>query len=330
MRIGAILTLAGGQPSENYFRAAWAADRPDKKRIPAWDPLLDILGSSLLTRSRAKLNSSGVSSPIILRDRAGTSHFLPLKTAKTAFLLQWENAIAEAVNSGVEQLFLLRVGIYSDLDYADILESHIQSGAVMTQAYAPDGSLDLAVVDTSLLKNFNGAYRKRLSALIPRQARFDFHGYVNRLTGVRDFFQLVQDGLYGRCALQPMGTEIQEGIWVANGAEIDSTAVISAPAFIGAGSKIGASCAIAGGCAIERNCKIDYATLIQEACVLQDTYVGVALDVRRAVVGGQKMFALNRNTEVRISDRRLLASNAKPNWLNGFTSWMSREVQQAD
>ena len=330
MRIGAILTLAGGQPSENYFRAVSASDRPDKKHIPAWDPLLDILGSSLLTRSVAKLNSIGVSSPIILRDRAGTSHFLPLKTAKTAFLLQWENAVAEAVNSGVEQLFLLRVGVYSDLDYAELLDSHIQSGAVMTQAYAPDGSLDLAVIDSSLLNNSDGAYRKRLSALIPQQVRFDFHGYVNRLTGVRDFFQLMQDGLYGRCALHPMGNEVQEGIWEADGAEIDSTAVISAPLFIGAGSKIGALCTLAGGCAIERNCKIDYATLIQESCVLQDSYVGVALDVRRAVVSGHKMFALNRNTEIRISDRRLLASNAKPNWLGGLSSWMSREVQQAD
>ena len=154
-----------------------------------------------------------------------------------------------------------------------------------------------------------------------QQVRFDFHGYVNRLTGVRDFFQLVQDGLYGRCGLHPMGNEVQEGIWEADGSEIDSIAVISAPVFIGAGSKIGALCTIAGGCAIERNCKIDYATLIQESCVLQDSYVGVALDVRRAVV---------RNTEIRISDRRLLASNAKPNWLGGLSSWMSREVQQAD
>lgn len=330
MRIGAILTLAGGQPSGNYFRAVSAAERPDKKRIPAWDPRLDTLGASLLTRTVTKLNDVGADSPTILRDKAGASHFLPLRTAKTAFLSQWEFAVGEAVNSGVEHLFLLRVGVYSDVDYADILKSHIQSGAVMTQAYAPDGSLDLAVVDTSLLKNVDGAYRKRLSALIPQQVRFDFHGYVNRLTGVRDFFQLVQDGLYGRCALRPIGNETQEGIWLGDGAEIDSTAVISAPVFIGAGSKIGASCAIAGGCAIERNCKIDYATLVQESCVLQDSYIGMALDVRRAVVGGHKMFALNRNTEIKISDRRLLASNAKPNWLGGFRSWISREVQQAD
>jgi hypothetical protein len=330
VRIGAILTLAGGQPSENYFRAVSAAERPYKRRIPAWDPRLDILGSSLLTRSVAKLNDVGVSSPTILRDRAGASHFLPLKSAKAAFLSQWENAVEEAVNRGVEQLFLLRVGVYSDLDYAELLDSHVQSGAVMTQGYAPDGSLDVAVVDTSLLKHSDGAYRKRLSALIPQQVRFDFHGYVNRLTGIRDFFQLVQDGLYNRCALYPIGNQIQEGIWLGDGAEIDSTAVISAPAFIGAGSQIGASCAIAGGCAIERNCKIDYATLIHESCVLQDSYIGMALDVRRAVVGGHKMFALNRNTEIKISDRRLLASNAKPNWLEGFASWLSREVQQAD
>jgi hypothetical protein len=330
VRIGSILTLAGGQPSENYFRAVSPSDKPDKK-YPAWDPLLDILGSSLLARSVAKLKDVGVSSPLILRDRAGANHFLPLRTAKTAFLSQWEAAVGEALHSGVEHLFLLRVGVYSDVDFAEVLDSHIQSGAAMTQVYAPDGSLDLAVVEASLLKSSDGAYRKKLSALIPQQARFEFEGYVNRLTGVRDLFQLVQDGLYGRCALRPIGNEVQQGIWLAEGADIDSTAAISAPAFIGAGTQIAASCTIAGGCSIERNCKIDYATLVQESCVLQDSYVGVALDVRRAVVSGHKMFTLTRNTEIRISDHRLLGTNAKPNsWFAGLSSWMSREVQQAD
>jgi NDP-sugar pyrophosphorylase family protein len=79
-----------------------------------------------------------------------------------------------------------------------------------------------------------------------------------------------------------------------------------------------------GGCSIERNCKIDYGTLIQESCILRDTYIGVALDVRRAIVAGPKIYPLNRNVEIKISDRRLLSNNSKPSsLLAGFGSWVS-------
>src|SRR5207253_1824875 len=112
--------------------------------------------------------------------------------------------------------------------------------------------------------------------------------------------------------------------WLGEGAVIDPSATISAPAFIGERSELGSSCAVVGGCSIERNCKIDYGTLIQESCILRDTYVGVALDVRRAIVAGSKMFPLNRNMEIRIADQRLVGQNSRPaSFLAGLGSWIS-------
>jgi hypothetical protein len=63
---------------------------------------------------------------------------------------------------------------------------------------------------------------------------------------------------------------------------------------------------------------------VQESCILRDTYVGIALDVRRAIVGGQKIFPLNRNVEIKIADHRLVGNNARPSsLLAGLGSWVS-------
>jgi len=325
VRLGAIVTLAGGHAAENYFRRASAVEPAEKVRPSALNYSLDILGSPLLERTLSKLKLAGVDSATVLKDNAGSDHLLPSQSSKAAaFLSEWESAIACAVKDGIDHLFLLRVGVYTDLDYARLLEFHMQTRQPMTQAYGSKGSLDTAVVDMTLLKNSGGAYRRTLSTIIPQPRRFDFQGYVNPLRNLRDLYQLMQDGLYGRCGLRPAGTEVQEGVWLGEDTAIDSTATISGPAFVGDNSEVAASCAVLGGCSIERNCKIDYGTLIQESCILRDTYIGVALDVRRALVTGPKIYPLNRNVEIKISDRRLVCNNSKPSsLLTGFGSWVS-------
>jgi NDP-sugar pyrophosphorylase family protein len=332
VRVGAILTLAGGHAAENYFRRASAGEPGERKQASALNYSLDVLGSPLLERTIAKLKLAGVDSASVLKDNAASTQLIPSQTSKgAAFLAEWENAIARALKDGIDHLFLLRVGVYTDLDYAELLEFHVRTRQPVTQAYGPNGPLDTAVVEVAALKNSEGAYRKTLSALIPQPRRFDFHGYINPLRNLRDLYQLMQDGLYGRCSLRPAGKELREGVWLGAGTLIDSTARISAPAFIGDGSEVAASCAVAGGCSIERNCKIDYGTLIQESCILSDTYVGVALDVRRAIVAGPKMYPLNRNVEIKIADRRLVGNNSKPSsLLAGLGSWVSGNAQLVD
>jgi NDP-sugar pyrophosphorylase family protein len=329
VRVGAILTLAGGQAAGNYFRRSSAGEPARKIRASELNYSLDVLGSPLLERTIAKLKLAGVQHPAVLKDSGASNFLLPSQTSKgAAFLSEWENAIARAVKDGIDHLFLLRAGIYTDLDYASLLDFHLQTGQPLTQAYAPQGSLDIAVVDMAPLRNSEGAYRKTLSTLIPQPRHFDFQGYVNPLRNLRDLYQLMQDGLYRRCELRPRGTEVREQVWLGKGTVIDPTATISAPAFIGDHSEVGASCAVVGGCSIERNCKIDYGTLIQESCILPDTYIGIALDVRRAIVAGPKMFPLNRNVEIKISDRRLVGNNSRSMpFLAGLGSWTSGSSQ---
>jgi ADP-glucose pyrophosphorylase len=100
---------------------------------------------------------------------------------------------------------------------------------------------------------------------------------------------------------------------------------------VGTGSRVSEGCTIAGPSSIERDCHIDCATLIDGALVLQGTYVGVALDVRRAIVGDEKLFNLERNVEVTISDARLVGRSARPvGFLAGLTSLLRSQAPAGD
>lgn len=331
MRIGAIVTFGGGQAGDQYFRSQPVVERQERKRLPVWNVSREVLGNSLIERATASLKAAGADPVRLVRDTSNNC-FLPSVSSKAAsFPVEWERAVDDATKNGIEQLILLRVGTYLDLDIAEMLRYHIENRAVLTQAYGPEGPLDAAVVSTSALQGTGLAYRRAISALMSQQRRFQFDGYINRLASVRDFYQLAQDGLYGRCGLHPAGREVSEGVWVEDAASMGSSVTLSGPAFIGAGSEIADFCTLTGGCAVERNCKIDYGTLIQESCILENTYVGVALDVRRSIVAGQKIFRLNQDEEIHIADERLIAPHGKaPSFWGGFGSWALRTAQQAD
>jgi hypothetical protein len=315
VQIGAILTLAGQRKAEGddsevprkYARRETAGFLSGASRV-----LLDVLGQSLLDRTIGKLRDFGTSQPTVIAEGAASSPVLPSHSAKTsAFIAAWETAVSRYVQLGAEFLLLLRVNAYSDLDYCELLQFHLDKQSSLTQVYGPTGSLDVALVNAALLRNAKGAYRRTLSTLIPEQERFFYRGYINRLSKPQDFRKLVEDGLYGRCGLRPVGIETADGVWSGPGAHVESSAVISSPAFIGAGSRIAACCNISGASSIERNCEIDCGTVVDQSCILQDAYVGVGLDVRHSIVSNKKLFHLNRNIEVGIADRRLIGA-ARP------------------
>jgi len=324
VQFGAILGLAGGETADSHSLRTFGGNPSDKSGVPAWRCSLDVLGASLLDRAVGKLKAAGVTAPTVLRDRAALDVFAASNPSKgAAFLSQWENAVAEYLKNGIQHLFILRIGVYCDIDLTELLRFHLQTNAPLTQAYADDGTLDIALVNASLLQNPEGAYRKMLSAMVPQQRRFHYRGYTNRLRKLRDLHRLTQDGLYQRCGLQPIGKQIRDGVWIGERARIDPTATVSGPAFIGSRSQVGPCCTIRGGSSIERDCKIDYGTLVQESCILQDTYAGAALDIRRAIVGGQTLFQVQRDVGVNLSDGRLIRANARPAWFAAL-GWARR------
>ena len=308
MQIGAILTLAAANGNESDSAGPNGGTRRRRRflaNVP--DAKLDVLGKSLLDRTISRLREVGVESTSVIPEGSTLTQLLPTRsTISNEFITAWEKSVADYVRQGVDTLLLLRTNTYSDLDFEEVLRFHTDRGAMLTQAYAGDSSLDVAVVNASLLRDTDGAYRKTLSALIPEQERFYYDGYVNRLRKPQDFRRLIEDALVGNCKLRPIGTEVGSGIWFGPGAEVDDSCVISGPAFIGAGTHVAACCTLSDGTAIERNCEIDCGTAVEQSWILQGTYVGLGLNVRRSIVSNQKMFHMDRKTEVAISDPRLI------------------------
>jgi hypothetical protein len=326
VHIAAILTLADGRSTDGDVRRA----RKSSFGGTAW-ALRDLLGRNLLDRTIDKLCRFGAMGPTVIREASGATQLLPSRSAKPSdFISAWEDAVGKYVQQGADYLMLLRLGSYSDLDFSELFSFHVERQSSLTQVYGPNGSLDIAIVNAAPLREANGAYRKALSALIPQQERFFYEGYINRLRNAQDAYQLIEDGLNSRCAIIPAGTEVGPAVWHGVGAQVDGSVEISGPVFVGAGSRVAASCRLEGATSIERDCEVDYGTLVNRSCILQGSYLGVGLDLRRSVVDNDKLFHLDRNIELGISDRRLIRASRPVSFFAGAMQSLRSGFQRAD
>ncbi len=321
MHIGAIVSLAEDcQRDDTSFVRRYS--RSGRGFLTASSrAYLDILGQNLLERGTAKLRHLDSVSITTISETPASTSLLPARSAKsTNFITAWESAVAGHLQEGAEQLWLMRIGSYSDLDYEGFLRFHLQQGSTLTQAYGPTGALDLALVDAECLRGTDGPYRKVLSTFISEQERFFYDGYVNPLNQPQDLRTLVEDGLAGRCGLQPVGNEVSPGVWIGAGAQVDPSVTVRGPAFIGTGSRVADGCSITGSSSIERDCEVDCGTNVDQSCLLQGVYVGVGLNVERSVVSPKKLFHLDRNVEVQIDDERLIGTTklAPLSWAAAF------------
>jgi len=328
VQIAAILTVAAEESTRRAFSLI-GRNTPETNQSFA---KVEILGASLVDRALGKLRELGTLPPKVLSGRNISDHVLPSRTTRSgSFIDSWEKALSGYVHDGVESILLVRVGAHTDVDYRELIRFHHETGSPLTHAYCGQTSLDIAVVNASLLRNTDDLIRRTLSHLIPQQKRFRYEGYVNRLRHREDLHRLAQDGLQGRCQLSPVGTEIRPGVWCADAVEIDSTVSIQGPVFIGRRTKVAAGCKISGPSSIEGDCEVDCGTVIDNSLVLHGTYIGVALDVRRSVVANAKLFNLERNVEVSVSDGRLIGRNKRPvASLAGLTAWLGSEAQAGD
>lgn len=328
MQIAAILTVTAEESPRRAFSLI-GRNTPESSRSFA---KVDILGANLLERTVAKLRDLDPLPPKVLSGRNVSDHVLPSRSTRSgSFIDAWERAISDYVNAGVETILLVRVGTYADVAYRELIRFHHESDSALTHVYCGETSLDIAVVNAALLRNTDDLVRRALSHLIPQQKRFHYEGYVNRLRNHEDLHQLMRDGLRGQCQLRPVGVETQPDVWCGEGAEIDSTVSINGPAFVGAGSKVAAGCRIAGISSIERDCEVDCGTMIDNSIILRGTYVGMALDVKNSIVGNKKIYNLDRNVEVSVSDARLIGRNTRPiAAFGGFASLLRNEARAGD
>ena len=115
----------------------------------------------------------------------------------------------------------LRVGPYTDVDYDELIQHHLDHRCPVTMAVDSEGaSLDLFVLSACSRKDAVTLFRSRLQQLRRECKPFQVAGYVNRLRHAGDLRRLALDGLLERNSIRPAGREIKPGVWVGESAHI--------------------------------------------------------------------------------------------------------------
>lgn len=218
-----------------------------------------------------------------------------------------EQAFEDHCQNGAEQILIIRIGAFTELDFGDVIKYHSQQSHHVTAVVDSQGvPLDIYVISGSRRNDAAYLFRHRLRQFRSRYEKYPFDGYTNRLTSPHDLRHLAVEGLMQRIRLKPEGTEIKPGVWVGRGAQIHRRSRVLSPAFIGAGCRVRAASVITRCSSLEHHTVVDCGTVVENVSTLPFTYLGAGLDVTHSVVGRSRVWNLKRNVEVEFADARLI------------------------
>jgi carbonic anhydrase/acetyltransferase-like protein (isoleucine patch superfamily) len=187
-------------------------------------------------------------------------------------------------SQGVQRFLTIKLKSYAEMDLSDLVHFHCESRSTVTEVHDSRGRLGVRVFDHPAPAGGKCEY------CIPTQnghASYPFHGYAKRLLTARERQDLVGDVLTGGCAMRPLGREIREQVWIAEGARVADSVRIVGPSYIGANTEIRAGATIGPFAAVERDCVVDYGTTVERSTVLPGTYLAAGLLIRNALVDGR-------------------------------------------
>ena len=309
MEIKAIL-LIGGEAGSNSGTSAQTL-----ARTPV--ALVDVLGKPVVLRVAERLKKQGVTSVAVISE----SPLPPLSAVARAELAQlsWTEAsgaqfwrvaesIFEQLQSGTDEILVMRLGGYAEFDLDSFLQHHIDDRYHhVTRAHLPSGeALDVFLVTAARRNEAAFLFRHQLQQTRSACGSWECRGYWNPLANAHDLRRMAVDGLLRRSELQPVGEQRRPGIWVARGARIHKRARVLAPAFIGERATICAAAVVTRCGVVEHHSEISSGTVIEDATVLPFTRVGASLDISHAVASARCVLHLRRNVEVEVTDSRLL------------------------
>jgi hypothetical protein len=273
--------------------------------------LLDVLGRPLLHRLVDELCEQLSAEVTVVLEPGVLDEPLPLgvkvieaqeemqaRAAEQAFELLSEETPAA--------ILLVRLGAYAEIDWRSMVQCYAQRHARVLRAYHGEEPLDIFCLSPMRRNEAAFILRNDLQRTRSESLRFHVYGYVNRLDTPHSLRQLAIDGLHQRCNLQPIGTELRPGIWVAENARIEKGARLVAPVFIGRRAKVRSGAVVTRSSAVEHHSVIDCGTVVENATVLPYSVLGPGLDVSHSIVGAKQVFHLKRNAQVLIGDPKLL------------------------
>jgi hypothetical protein len=298
-------------PGERYRNA------PSTSTALFSEPLgyLDVAGRSAAERTIERFVRADVDIVTVLHDESGSSRAKPGFTAFEHVEFQAaadlypaiQQKLQEYSRCGIEHSFLLFGNIYAETDLLDLFYFHREARQTATRTINSEGTLDFWVLNCGKAQDldFDNLFVQKTGG-----SSYFIREYVNRLIHPRDVRRLASDLLQGRCSSRPSGREVKRGIWIDDGAEVHRWARIVAPAYVGRGSKIMEDTLITRHGSIEKNCCVDYGTVVEDSSILQNTEIGICLDVCHAIASGNKLLSLDRDVVIEISDPAVMRSNS--------------------
>jgi hypothetical protein len=246
-----------------------------------WTPSWPVLGKTVLQRWIERVQGLGVGLVSVV-DRN------PQEPNRVHTMVEW-------AKEGVEQILLIVLGAYAEIDLPDLIRFHSEGRRQVTKVFDPHGPLGISLLDRGcILANHERASRDGDLT----SSRYDFLGYVVRLSSTANYRQLVEDALEGRCGIQPTGLQTRQNVWIDKTADVDASAQIQAPCYIGPATKIRAGVVVRGCSSVERNCEIDLGTTLDHTSIQPHTYVAPGLYFRESVVDGTRLEHLGRGVTV--------------------------------
>ena len=212
--------------------------------------LLDVAGKSVVHHLTDRLRSAGVEAITALTPEASCAQAVFREAQVPPGLPDgdlWraaEEAFFRYAGEGVENVLLLRLGPYAELDLAAVLRFHAERRQNATLICDVNGPLEAAVVQGARRTDAVFLIRNGMRAARLPAEPYLTPGYVNRLENAKDLRRLAQDALLMRCGIRPNGRELKPGVWVAEHARIHRTARVLAPAFVGAHARLRAASVI--------------------------------------------------------------------------------------
>lgn len=276
---------------------------------------IELLGQSVLQRTIENLRAGGVEQVSLISGNDCASNIRLGSIAKqcavplSSIADVWSGAALKAkeyCEAGGDKILLIRGGLYVELDLPDLAQFHRDNGQKITSIRDAHGPLGAWLVESAYLA---ANPEVLIEDILFSEVGYLVPGYAHRLDHPGDLRRLAADALQSRCQFRPHGHESEPGIWLEEKTEVPRTARLVGPLYIGSGSRIGKDCVITECSNIERDCEIDEGTIVADSSVLENTYLGIGLQVSHSIVNGSNLQSLEHDTTVAITDAAVMRSN---------------------
>jgi hypothetical protein len=243
----------------------------------------------------------------------------PFRTARTNVTIEKVSDLSTAVRAklssfarrGIQHSFVSWASAYVETDLLDLFCFHRESRQSVTPTFNENGPLPLWVVDCSSKVSQSEACGFQETGQLSKSKYF-VREYVNRVTAAQHLRTFAADILNRRCETDPAGKQVRPGVWMDDGADVHRRARIVAPAYIGCQATVQADALITRLSHVERNCRVEYGTVVEDSSILENTTVGICLDVCHSVASGTRILSLERGVVVEITDPRVMRYSAPP------------------